>query len=273
MARLVFVKWGGSLITDKRRPETPRPDVIRRLAQEVRAAMAQDPSLRVLLGHGSGSFGHVVARQYGVREGVHGPHGWEGFARTAAAAARLNRIVTDICLEEGLLVVPLPPSATAWCEDGVLMSLDTRPHRVLLQHGLIPLVYGDVALDGVRGGTIVSTEEVFAFLVRQEPALRPGRILLVGEVDGVYTRDPKRDPDARLIPFLTPEAALSQDGLGGSWATDVTGGMAAKVREMARLVQEFPHIRVHIFSGLEAGNLTRALLDPEAAAGTCLAVR
>ena len=62
-----FLKLGGSLITDKRQPETPRMDVIERLAQEIAAARAANPSLQLVLGHGSGSFGHIYARQYGTR--------------------------------------------------------------------------------------------------------------------------------------------------------------------------------------------------------------
>ncbi len=269
---LVYVKLGGSLITDKTRPETARPDVIRRLAREVRQALAARPSLRLLLGHGSGSFGHVVGRAYNVRAGVRDARGWEGFARTAAAAARLNRLVTDIFLEEGLHVVSLPPSASAWCDDGRLVSLDTRPHETLLAHGLIPLVFGDVALDRVRGGTIVSTEEVFAFLARATPALRPERILLLGEVDGVYTRDPHRYEDAQCIPFLTPEEALHLSGVEGSHGTDVTGGMAAKVREMAVLARDLPGLTVHILSGQVPGNLLRALTRPAEAGGTRITV-
>ena len=48
--RTVFLKLGGSLITDKYTPLTPRPDVIQRLAQECAAAQAQAPDLRLLLG-------------------------------------------------------------------------------------------------------------------------------------------------------------------------------------------------------------------------------
>ena len=37
---LVFVKLGGSVITDKTQPETARPEVIARLAGEIAAALA-----------------------------------------------------------------------------------------------------------------------------------------------------------------------------------------------------------------------------------------
>ncbi len=265
---LIFVKLGGSLITDKSTPETPRPDVIRRLAEEVRRALERRPDLRVLLGHGSGSFGHVVGQKYNLREGIASPRGWEGYVRTAAAAARLHHIVVDLCLEVGLWVVSLPPSASAWCVDGRLVSMDTRPHRTLLSHGVIPLVYGDVALDKVRGATIVSTEEVFAHLARAEPALRPEHIILVGNVDGVYTADPHREPSARPIPHLTPEEALQLSSLGGSHGIDVTGGMAGKVREMALLARALPGLTVHILSGQIPGALEEALLCPDRARGT-----
>ncbi len=66
-AQLVFLKLGGSLITDKRRPEAPRLDVIRQVAATIAAALRRYPTLRLLIGHGSGSFGHVYGRRYGTR--------------------------------------------------------------------------------------------------------------------------------------------------------------------------------------------------------------
>ncbi len=267
---VVYVKLGGSLITDKTRPETPRLDLIRRLAGEIRAALRERPHMRLVLGHGSGSFGHVVGRVYNVREGVRDARGWEGYARTAAAAARLNRIVTDVFLETGVNVVSLPPSASAWCEDGTLVYMDVRPHRTLLQVGVVPLVFGDVALDGLRGGTIVSTEEVFAYLIRRDEALRPHRIYLVGEVEGVYTGDPHHDPTARLISHLRVQDVARLDGLGTSHGVDVTGGMAAKVRLMADVIQDFPTIHVYIIGGTTPGTLLQALVHPDKSVGTRL---
>ena len=56
--------------------------------------------------------------------------------------------------------------------------------------------------------------------------------------------------------------------LGGSRGTDVTGGMAAKVMAVLDLAAALPGLRVRIFSGLEAGVLTRLLLEPETPVGT-----
>ena len=137
-----------------------------------------------MLGHGSGSYGHAVADRFKVQEGY--LKDWRGYAETGAAAQRLNRLVTEAFLAEGLPVVSLQPSASARCREGELLEMAVEPVHALLAHGAIPLVYGDVAIDEVRGCAIVSTEQVFVHLAR---ALRPQRILLAGEVAGVYSGD------------------------------------------------------------------------------------
>ena len=65
-----FLKLGGSLITDKDTAHTPRIDVIDRIAGEIKKYLVEHPQDSLLLGHGSGSFGHVPAAKYGTREGV-----------------------------------------------------------------------------------------------------------------------------------------------------------------------------------------------------------
>lgn len=263
MAELVFVKLGGSLITDKNVEATARPEVIRRLAGEVRRALDRRENLRLVLGHGSGSFGHMVAQRYHVQTGV---TDWRGYAETGAAATRLNRLVTDLFLEARVPVVSIQPSASARCRGGELQGLAVHPVQQALQHGLVPLVYGDVALDDLWGSTIISTETIFAYLAH---LLMPQRILLVGEVKGVYTSDPHHDPQARLVPVLQASGdAEEQSALGESHGVDVTGGMRSKVRDMVRLVRAMPGLRVALLSGLDPGLLERALEDPSFNPGT-----
>jgi isopentenyl phosphate kinase len=261
----VFVKLGGSVITDKRRPSTARPEVIRRLAAELKAALAARPGLRVLLGHGSGSFGHIPARKYHVRQGIPPDGEWWGYAETGVAAARLNRIVADLLLEEGVPVWSVQPSASAVCVGGRLVSCAIGPIQAAIEHGLVPLIYGDVAFDERQGCTIISTEELFLYLARQVPV---HSIVMVGEVDGVYDRDPLVDPQAVRIPRITPASfAGLQAQLGGSYAVDVTGGMLTKVEAMVSLVASGHVDRVHLISGRRRGALNRALLGAQEVCG------
>ena len=270
LGELVFVKLGGSIITDKLRPATPRTEAIGRLAQEIRDARNARPELRLLLGHGSGSFGHIVGQKHGVRQGIAEGASWQGYAETAAAAGRLNRIAADILLQRGVPVVSIQPSASARCQDGKLVSMAAYAVCEALRHGLVPLVYGDVSFDEARGCTIISTEQVLAYLAR---ALQPARIVLVGEVDGVYDRDPLVDPGATQIPFITPCTFSHFEALlGGSHGVDVTGGMLSKVQEMVSLVAQGSVQRVHLISGKRVGALARVLGDPDVAEGTVIAM-
>ena len=261
----IFLKLGGSLITDKNSAYTARRKTLARLAGEVHQARDANPDFSLLIGHGSGSFGHWAARPYGTRRGVHTPDQWRGYAEVAAAAARLNRIVSDAFLEASVPVLSLQPSASARCHNYALEYLDTRPIHAALAQKLVPLVYGDVALDGARGGTIISTEDIFLYLADE---LRPARILLLGKVEGVL------DTSGNVIPRITPgNLPTLRETLSGSAGVDVTGGMEDKVTQMIKLVQRCPETCVHILTGSVPGLLPRVLLDSTLDVGTRITVQ
>lgn len=256
-SRLVFVKLGGSLITDKRAPEMARHDVIGQVAGRIAQAMQRDRTLGLVLGHGSGSFGHVFGQRYGTRAGVHSAEGWYGFAATADAAARLNRIVIAALLAAKVPAWSIQPGVALRCQDGRVEAGPDTTVAMALDRGLVPVVFGDVALDSVRGGTIASTEEIFEPLVA---SLHPHRLVLAGEVDGIYTADPLLFPDAQRIPLLTSDMlpALTE-GLGGSYGVDVTGGMRAKVQQAMAMVQANEGLEIVVCSALRPGALVAAM--------------
>lgn len=272
---LVFVKLGGSVITDKTRAETPRSGVIARLAAEVAAALDARPRLRLVLGHGSGSFGHMTAVECGTRQGVEGAEAWAGFVRVADVAARLNRLVATAFLEAGVPVWSLQPSASARCREAELAWLDVEPIAGALHRGLVPLVYGDVALDDVRGGTIISTEQIFAYLAE---ALQPNRLVLVSQVDGVFDADPTLCPAARRFDVISPDNwGKVQLALSGASAPDVTGGMLTKVETTMAWVRAGTGRGItvggreaRLISGQRWGALQAALLGNADAGGTVI---
>ena len=265
---LVYLKLGGSLITDKHRPETPRLDVLEQLAREIAQARRERPALQLVLGHGSGSFGHVSAQRHGTRSGVRSAAQWYGFAATADAAARLNRIVAAHLLQADLPAWTVQPSVALRCQDGEVISGPADTVRLALERGLLPLIHGDVAFDSVRGGTIAGTEEIFEQMAVQLP---PVRIVLAGEVNGVYTSDPFQDPTAVMLSEITLASFESlQASLGASHATDVTGGMAAKVKQSLRMVRVASGMQVIICGGLVPGTIYSALTDHSNPPGTLI---
>ena len=258
----IFLKLGGSLITEKTEVEAVRDDVLVRLAAEIAEARRENPALRLLLGHGSGSFGHVAAARRGTRQGVADAEDWRGFVEVSDAAARLNRRVLAALLAADLPAVSLSPSGSVMCTDGRIQTIASQNVQAALAAGLLPVVYGDVAFDSVRGGTIVSTEEVMMALAGE---IRPSWLLLAGETTGVFNLE------GRVIPAIS-QANYDEieTALGGSRGTDVTGGMATKVQSMLALVARFPQMSIRIFSGLAPGGLRQTLLNPEQENGTLL---
>lgn len=249
---LTFVKLGGSLITDKLVESSYRQSVAERIAQEIHSAR-EESDIPLLIGHGSGSFGHVAAKRYGTISGVTTSEEWRGFAEVGFVASELNYLVGRTLMNAGLPIFRVQPSASALAADGDIVSMETAPIRAALEHALIPLVYGDVAVDSVRGGTIISTEKIFFHLARHLPVKR---IFLLGEVDGVY------DAQRRVIDRITPQNFPEiEAALAGSGGIDVTGGMETKVRDMLALTELVPGLSIRIFNGMTPGLLHEALTE------------
>ena len=264
MDNLVFLKLGGSLITDKERPRTPRVDVLEHLCRQIADVYARDRNLPLLIGHGSGSFGHVAAKKYGTRQGfppLTSPSGgkdfssyWHGFTEVWYEASTLNRIVMEALRAANIHAMAMPASASVIARDGEVAAWNLEPIKRALFNGIVPVVYGDVVFDETRGGTILSTEDLFMYLARE---LRPQRVLLAGLEAGIYADFPARTRRVtRVSPASYPEIRRS---IGASAGIDVTGGMDSKVEQMLKLVEEIPTLEVQIFSGEAEGNLKRVL--------------
>jgi isopentenyl phosphate kinase len=250
---LTFVKLGGSLITDKLVEQTFRADIAARVALEIARALEIAPQ-PLIIGHGSGSFGHFPAHVHGTMQGVSTPDQWRGFAEVALAAADLNTLMAHALWEAGVPIWRIQPSASLMASDGIPQAMSIQAIETALANGLVPLVYGDVAVDMQRGGTIVSTESLFTYLALVLPVTR---IVLVGEVDGVL------DEKGAVIPRITPDSVgEAKSALKGSRGTDVTGGMLTKVTDMVALVEQKPSLTIKIVNGTTAGVLQSVLAEP-----------
>lgn len=256
---MIFLKLGGSLITDKRESQSYRAEATQAVAGEIAAALKAMPDLRLLIGHGGGSFGHVAAARQDTANGVQTAEQWRGFAEVALAMRELNMQVLQNLLAAGVPAFPVQPSASLISAAGQPQRMDVSAVQLALDHGLVPLLHGDVAFDTQLGGTIISTETLFSYLAHQ---LRPDMILLLGEVEGVM------DAGGAIIPHIHPaNFAGYEAALRGSHGEDVTGGMASKVRDMLKLVTDLPGLEIRIMGGTKPGQV-RDSLTGSASGGT-----
>ncbi len=75
---LTLIKLGGSVITQKDKEYTFKKSVVKRLAKEIKKS-----NKKVLIAHGSGSFGHTSALKYGGMNGYKDTWGIAKVARDA----------------------------------------------------------------------------------------------------------------------------------------------------------------------------------------------
>ena len=245
---MIVLKLGGSLLTDKRRKFSFREEVARRVAREI-----VQSGVELVVVHGGGSFGHPLAVEYGLAEGISRDEQLRGVALTRGAMTRLNLLVVETMIEAGLNAVGVQTSAIAACEDGELRRLELAPVRGFLKLGITPVLYGDVVLDSVRGVCILSGDTLVAGLAQ---GLKPERIVLAADVDGVLDRSPAEE-GARLIPRITPAnyrevlAALPS-------GEDATGGMRRKLSELVSIAGKgYSSV---IVNAMVEGRLKKALL-------------
>jgi len=262
MPEAILVKLGGSLITDKAQAETPRLPVIRRLAQEIAKAAATGSGIHLIVGHGSGSFGHVAAARYGISSGLSSSDQLQGVSQTQERAAALHWQVMAELLAAGALPFSIAPSSSLVAALGEPAAFCDEPLLLALERGLLPVLYGDVVLDREQGVAICSTERLFTLLARRLPerGIAVRRALWLGETAGVW------DGEGRTIPRLT-RADVDKMGIGAAAGTDVTGGMRHRVETALALADL--GITSQILDGREAGLLERALAG-EAVPGTVI---
>ena len=102
--------------------------MLAQLADEIAAALRFARTLRLVLGHGSGSFGHTAARKHGTRQGVSSAEEWLGFAEVWKEARALNQMVVEALVDAGLPVIAFPPSAAVIARDGKVLRWDLCCH-------------------------------------------------------------------------------------------------------------------------------------------------
>ena len=146
------------------------------------------------------------------------------------------------------------PAASVWSENGQVAQWDLSHIKNALDNGIIPVVHGDVIFDRAKGGTILSTEELFEHLAIE---LHPGRILLAGLEEGVWADFPERKHKVQKVTRASFEEI--RQSIGKAAGADVTGGMESKVREMLELAEAVPGLTIQIFSGETPENLQKAL--------------
>ena len=253
-ARPVILKIGGSAITDKEAELAAKTEVINRLAEEIKRADLDN----LIIVHGGGSFGHPTAAKYGIKEGYKDdPTQKLGFAETHHVMTVLNGLVMDALIWHEIPAISIAPSSCILTDNGKIRFFDETVLKVIEKMLFKPVLYGDAVLDDKLGFTVLSGDQLVAYLAIRYKA---SKIVIGVDTDGLFDCDPKTNPNAKPYKHLTlAELKQIQPKLGKVKGADVTGGIAGKMAELIPAIEQGIHVTV---TGATKGlSIYRALTD------------
>jgi isopentenyl phosphate kinase len=246
------IKLGGSVLTDK---ASGQPRVNATLLGALATELAEIAVRPLIIVHGAGSYGHPVVERTGIHRGLSDEESRLAMGEAQRLQYLLCAEVAARLLDAGLPVFPVQASASAILEHGKLVHWGHQGIEGLMTEGLVPLLYGVPAVDRARGCAILSGDVIATNVAAQFdiPLLVHATL-----TDGVFEADPATDPQApRIARIDRHNWGAVRPLVGTSAATDVTGGMAAKIQTLLDLAQTGLHSR--IVSAQIPGRITDAI--------------
>ena len=131
----------------------------------------------------------------------------------------------------------------------------------LIKKGVIPIINENdaVATEEIKVGDNDTLSALVASLIDAD------LLILLSDIEGLYTADPRKDPEATLIPLVKEISNDIKDMAKGAGSKLGTGGMATKINaaeiatskgtKMLIANGEDPRILVDIIQGKEIGTL------------------
>jgi glutamate 5-kinase len=126
----------------------------------------------------------------------------------------------------------------------------------LIEAGVVPIINENdtVSVDELKFGDNDTLAALVAGVVEADA------LIILSDVEGLFTADPRKDPEARLLDQVDAVTPVLLALAGGSGSQVGTGGMATKVRAAARVTEL--GVRCLITSGAVPGRL-RSVLSGE----------
>lgn len=253
MKNVIFIKYGGSIITDKSSATSVSRDTIRKLNKQLQYLTSQS-AFSFILGNGGGSFGHYFAEKYQLYDGKLNFNTFYGICEGKNGNNYLNGLVIKDLLKRGIPACSVRISMPYILGDCVKSWEEVF---LYLESAIIPVLYGDILLISNMQYKIISTEQVFCDLAqylskykRQEYHIK--KFILCTSTNGVL------DENGENIPIISVDFKDSSIFWHKKKEYDVTGGMREKVEKSLKLASLAP---VQIIDGRQKNAIIKAVND------------
>jgi isopentenyl phosphate kinase len=234
---MILIKLGGSIITDKEKPLSPRKKDIENIAKNLKKI--NEP---IIIVHGGGSFGHYWSVKYDMHTKPK-KNNMHGVSIVKNSMIDLNKIILDVFVKNKLNPYSLPP--TDFMSGNKPMVKKIKEITKIAKSGLIPITYGDALWYGNKKTYILSGDKIMTYLAK---ILKPRLVIFVLNEDGLYSDLKTR----KLIYELKEEnPKVSENKM------DVTGGMTRKVEEATVIAKN--GMNVFFVNGNKSERIVKAI--------------
>ena len=214
---MILIKLGGSIITNKEKPLSPRRKTIDNISKSLKKI--DEP---IIIVHGGGSYGHYWSVKYDMHT-KEKKYDLRGVAIIKNSMIELNKIILDSLLKNKLKPYCLPP--TDFMSGNRPITKKIQEVEKIAKSGLIPVTFGDALWFGQKKTYILSGDKIMTHFAK---ILKPRLTIFALNEDGLYS-DLK---SKKLIYELKGEHPLISKN-----KMDVTGGMTRKVEEASKIAK------------------------------------
>ena len=135
--------------------------------------------------------------------------------------------------------------------------MDIKTVKHLLRLNMIPVLFGVPAFDTKNGCSILSGDQIAAFLAKK---MSIKKIIMASDVNGIFTSNPKLNKNAVVIKSVDKNNfSKIKKLLGQSTFTD--GGMLGKVSELIGIAKK--GVKCQIINGIKGDNIIKAFDDKD----------
>ena len=234
---MILIKLGGSIITNKEKPLSPRKKTINNILKEI--GKIKEP---IIIVHGGGSYGHYWSIKYDMhtKPAKTSP---KGVAIVKNSMVELNKIILDSAVKNRINSYCLPP--TDFMNGNKAIKSKILTINDISRSGLTPITFGDALWFGQKKSYILSGDVIMTTIGK---ILKPRLSVFVLDVDGVYSNLKTK----KLIHDFKKEKPEIKNN-----KMDVTGGMTRKITEANNMAKA--GLKIFFVNGNKPKRITDAV--------------
>jgi len=249
---MILIKIGGSIITDKKKQNSFKKNVMDMLSKEIYKSKEQ-----VVIVHGAGSYGHIIAKKYKLNQGFSKDVQKLAFSKTQNMVQKLNSLVLESLNNNKINSVSIPAHSTIKFYDHKPKVFNYDIFKDFLKNGFTPVTYGDVVIDEKHMFSICSGDVLMEQLNKY---FKPDKCVFIIDEDGLFTSNPKKNKDAELIK-KTDIKGLENLKTSFDSHADVTGGMQGKIDTIRNISKK--NVDTYLVNGKIPKRLYQVLTDED----------